>query len=138
MNNKLSFLIIVLLFCILVVPSMAAMNINETATGTTWITWEIEPGQDITDIYVDGYQMCGYETTSPTFDIVGLSSCAEHTVVVFTAFDNGTDTASTLCGNATIITGSPEDISPVFFALGLSVGIILFIGRKRLFGGRKE
>ena len=89
--------LIVLAILILVVPVSATINVTADATGDTWITWSWDEGLDVTAIFVDGYLMCGYESTLPSFDITGLSSCDNHTVLILTEFDNGTDTASTTC-----------------------------------------
>jgi len=121
--------LIVLAIFILAVPVSATINITADATGDTWITWSWDEGLDVTAIFVDGYLMCGYESTLPTFDITGLSSCDNHTVLILTEFDNGTDTASTTCPVVTSQQNSgtirQEGFSGVMWlAFGLVGGII--------------
>ena len=89
--------LILLAILILAVPVSATINVTADATGETWITWSWDEGLNVTAIFVDGYLMCGYESTAPSFDITGLSSCDNHTVLILTEFDNGTDTSATTC-----------------------------------------
>ena len=89
--------LILLAILILAVPVSATINVTADATGDTWITWSWDEGLNVTAIFVDGYLMSGYESTAPSFDITGLSSCDDHIVLILTEFDNGTDTSSTTC-----------------------------------------
>lgn len=99
---KITVNIAILLVIFFLVP-MASATINVTAesVGQTWVTWSWDEGLDVTEIYVDGHKMCGFESTMPTFDMLDLSSCQPHNVSIFTSTDNGTNWVTTLCVSPT-------------------------------------
>ena len=128
--------LVIFLLCIsLILPVTAEINVSADAAGTTWITWEWNAGLNVTDIYVDGYKMCGYETTMPSFDIMGLTPCSFHNTTIFTETDNGTNETYTTCGNATIIIGDiggdAESTGLAFAVLGITIGGVILYKRKR-------
>ena len=102
---------IFLLLCLgLVSPASAVINVTADDVGETWVTWSWDEGINVTDIYVDGHRMCGYESTMPTFDMLDLSSCQFHNVTIFSANDTGMNVTHTLCGAApaTGLTGGEQ------------------------------
>lgn len=124
----------IILILILIIAPATALNVTADAVGETFITWTWDNGLNVTDIFVDGYRMCGYETTMPSFDIMGLSPCEFHNVSIFTETDNGTNETYTSCGNATYLSSideGTESIGIAFGVLGITVGGIILYKRKR-------
>ena len=128
--------LVLLVSCILVitVPTSAIINVTAEDVGTTWITWSWDEGLNVTDIFVDGYKMCGYESTMPSFDMLNQAPCQFHNVSVFTDTDNGTNETYTSCGNDTYIMSIDEGTESTGIAvavLGITIGGIIIYKRKR-------
>ena len=126
MINKVWWILIVIAFAVL--PCSALFNVTPSSIGDTAITWQWDSTNETTDIYVDGYKMCGYETTIPVFDASGLTSCYLHNITVFTATDSGTNLTSTTCLTSFIESGdSGSGGGAAWLAMGLVGGILGFI-----------
>jgi hypothetical protein len=97
MRTTIKWWFVILIFLGLVVPASAVINVTAEAVGTTWVTWRWDEGVNVTDIYVDGHRMCGYESTMPSFDMIDLSSCQFHNVSIFSATDYGSNVTTTRC-----------------------------------------
>lgn len=103
-----------LVFCVvLVAPASAVINVSADAVGETWVTWSWDTGLNVTEIYVDGHKMCGFESTMPMFDMIDLTPCQFHNVSIFTDTDNGTNVTTTRCVSPTGITGGEIEKPPV-------------------------
>jgi len=128
-------LILLVIFLILVAPATAFINVSSWNVGETFITWEWDHGLNVTDIYVDGIKMCGYESTMPSFDIMGLQPCELHNVTIFTDNDTGTNETYTLCGNNTYILSNvdegTESTGIAIGVLGITIGGVILYKRKR-------
>lgn len=92
---------ILLIFVFIIPPAAATINVTAESVGQTWVTWTWDAGLNVTEIYVDGHKMCGFESTMPTFDMLDLRSCHLHNVSIFTDTDNGTNWTTTLCAPPT-------------------------------------
>jgi hypothetical protein len=124
-TNPYLFLIII---AVSIAPCSALFNVTPSTIGDTAITWQWDSTNETTDIYVDGYKMCGYETTIPVFDATGLTSCYLHNITVFTATDNGTNYTSTTCPTtSTIFESGDSGGGAAWLAMGLMGGILGFI-----------
>jgi hypothetical protein len=88
--------LVVLFF--LISPVAAEINVSADNIGTTFVTWSWDSGINITELWIDGYKLCGYDTETPYVDIVDLTSCVNHTIMVNTSTDSGTNTTMTVCG----------------------------------------
>jgi len=128
-------LILLVIFLILVAPATAVINVTAEDVGNTFITWRWDDGLEVSDIYVDGNQMCGYETTLPSFDMLNQLPCTYHNTSIFTLTDNGTNLTMTSC----LIPSSPYSqvydhsevipTSPVIPIIAISI-IALIMYRK--------
>jgi len=100
MNNNYIILTLLLITClVLIVPVSATITVNASDVGLTYIQWTWDPGLNLSDMFIDGNVMCGYETTSNTFTITGLDPCELHTIVVLTDIDTGSNSTYTLCNS---------------------------------------
>jgi hypothetical protein len=103
-NINMKRLFLILLLCIFIIPGVSSASINLTPAhvGVTYIEWIWDNGINVSDIFIDGFQMCGYETTNNTFLLPGLNPDELHTIVVITP-DGGNDSNITYTlGNGTI------------------------------------
>jgi hypothetical protein len=90
------------LMMILFISSVSAtIPISVTDVGCTYIQWNWTPGLDLTNLYIDGNVMCGYETTDPFYLATGLSPGELHNITIYTAGDSGTNLTRTTTENCT-------------------------------------
>ena len=118
---------------VLAVPVSAAITVTPSSVGTNYILWEWTPGTDLTDMFIDGNQMCGYETTNTSFLLPDLNPDELHTITLINGTDTGTNSTRTLAANVTPGSGggSSGDLLAPGVALGTAIGIIIFAGRKK-------
>lgn len=83
---------------------VSALNVTADSIGVDSVRWSWETGQNVTGMYVDGMRMCGYESTDPSVSVMDLTSCAPHTIEIFTdsVMGNGTNSTMTTCGYSTV------------------------------------
>lgn len=98
-TTKIIFLLVSLLVCIS--SSSATLNITMMDRGTNFITWEWTSPSNVSEMYLDGMLMCGYESTDPTVNVVDLLSGSCHNLTIFADIGNNSNTACTLSSNAT-------------------------------------
>jgi hypothetical protein len=103
-------------------PAMAVLQINATNVGTTYIEWTWSTGIELSDMYIDGNVMCGYETTNNTYLLTGLKSNELHSITILNATDSGSNTTRTLSGNTT--GGGGEGDGSGDMSVGVAVGIV--------------
>jgi hypothetical protein len=111
-----------------------AFNVTADSVGTTWIRWTWGPGYNISGMWVDGYSVCGYDTLATYVDIVDLTSCVNHTIMVnTTTSDSATNTTMTTCGTSDsgikVVEDVPLPTEIIICSLCLSF-IILGVRRK--------
>jgi hypothetical protein len=112
----------------------AGFNVTADSVGTTWIRWTWGPGYNISGMWVDGYSVCGYDTLLGYVDIVDLTSCVYHTIMVnTTTSDSATNTTMTTCGTSDsgikVVEDVPLPTEIIICSLCLSF-IILGVRRK--------
>ena len=104
MNKLLLLCIIVVLFSF-IQPVSAVINVNATSVGTTYIEWTWDNGLNLTDIFIDGSVICGYETTNSSIIYSDLNPNELHSITVYTSTDAGSNSTFTLfdanCTNTT-------------------------------------
>jgi hypothetical protein len=93
-------LVIISLF-FLCISVHAAIPVAVTETGCTYIQWNWTPGLTLTDMFLDGNVLCGYETTDSGFLATGLSSGELHNLTIITAGNSGTNITRTTTENCT-------------------------------------
>ncbi len=87
---------ILLLVCAMLIPVVSAeIPITVTDVGCTYIQWNWTPGVELTDMYIDGQLMCGYETTDPGFLLTDLHVAETHTIQILGGGDAGANTTQT-------------------------------------------
>jgi hypothetical protein len=130
------------LLCLFIIGTASAtITVNAIDVGTNFILWNWTPGLDLTDMYIDGSVMCGYETTDNLYLLTGLKANELHNITVYTAGDSGTNTTRTLnqtinisgAGDSEDIIGAEVPASPLtVVAAVLVAGIIIAIRREHL------
>lgn len=128
------FLLAIVLFA-LVVPVGADLTIVPTDKGTTYITWEWDNPSNISEMYIDGNIICGYETTFPSVTAVGFRFGSCHNISLFSDVGNGTNISCTNWGNVSkgggTTVGNTDFVSQdsVLYALvGGALGAIVILG----------
>jgi|WetSurMetagenome_2_1015567.scaffolds.fasta_scaffold561924_1 hypothetical protein len=117
----------------------AVIDITATSVGTTYIVWTWTPGLDLTNMFIDGTEMCGYETTDNTYELSDLNPSEPHTLTIRTDSDSGTITTTTKSASGTeggkmftsengVIAETP--IPWYIPAISISV-VILAVGKRR-------
>jgi hypothetical protein len=124
MIKKLLTIIILLALCS---PVCAAINITPVSVGSSYIVWQWDSGYDLSDMYIDGNLMCGYETTDNTYAITGLKPSEIHTIKLFYGGDNETNSTYTIGGNQTTPTYTNSDESTLFIILSFLGGALVLI-----------
>jgi len=127
---------IIIIFCILCITPVIALNITPTRTGTTYITWDWDNGTNVSALYVDGHLMCGYESTLPSINVLGLAPGTCHNLSVFVDLpDNGENISCTAFGNISAGTGttSGNDLlstnNIIYGLLGALAGGAVLLGK---------
>jgi hypothetical protein len=117
-------LIPLLALCALVVllinPVSAQINITPVDIGTTYISWTWNNDLNLTDMYIDGNLMCGYETTAFNYTLSNLNPLEMHTLELFDANTSGTNTTWTLPDTS----GAGADDGSTGVVMGVLGGII--------------
>jgi hypothetical protein len=125
--------IVLLSLFFLIIPVSAEINVTADSIGTTYVTWSWGTGLNITGLWVDGNKLCGYDTETPYVDIVDLTSCVNHTIMINTSTDSGTNTTMTVCGfsdsGIKVVEEVPLPIEIIICSLCLSF-IILGVRKK--------
>jgi hypothetical protein len=93
MKSKLFLLTIALI--LLVSAASATINITVASTGSTFIQWDWNTGLTMTNVTIDGYNVCNFDQHGHTFILSGLNPNETHSIAVYTATDSGTNTAMT-------------------------------------------
>jgi hypothetical protein len=89
-------LIFGLIALLLLIPAASAtINITVASTGSTFIQWDWNTGLTMTNVTVDGYNVCNFDQHGHTFILSGLNPNETHSISVYTATDFGTNTAMT-------------------------------------------
>ncbi len=121
MKHTLLLLAVLLLLLIPAIPSaeipVTAANITGTSIKWTWTT-----GYDLTHIYIDGIEVCGYETTSSFYIQSGLGGNTLHTINITDGTDYGNASATTL--NVTAAGGGGFTDTSMMLIYGIIGGII--------------
>jgi hypothetical protein len=131
-TTKIIFLLLSILFCIS--SASATLNITMLDRGTNFITWEWTSPSDVSEMYIDGQLMCGYESTDPTISIVDLLSNSCHNLTLFTDIGNNSNVACTMSSNAT--RGGGETVGNVgmnndaimYGLVGAACGAVVLMG----------
>ena len=125
-HSKTLLVAIVVTTLIFAVPVHGEIPVNATDVGYTYILWNWTTAEETVDIFIDGDQMCGYETTEKWYLLTGLNQGEMHTIRVVTASDSGTNTTWTNLyvsnGSASASSPQPEDALP---ALPMVIGGIV-------------
>jgi hypothetical protein len=133
---------VILLFCILFfAPQVTALNVTSSGAGTTFIIWDWDAGTNTTAIYLDGNLICGYESTIPSINVIGMTpgSCHNISVTIETPVETAENVSCTnylaasggggqSSGNA----GTGMDIGTnaiIFGLIGALVGGVVVIGK---------
>jgi len=95
------FIFFLLSLLILICPVSATISVNATNIGSTYIEWTWTNGLNLTDMFIDGNVMCGYETTNSSIIISDLNPSELHSITIVTTTDYGNNSAYTLAGNCT-------------------------------------
>jgi hypothetical protein len=121
-----------LLLLLLVAPVSAVINVTPASVGSSYIVWEWNTGLDLSDMYVDGNLMCGYETTDNNYAITGLNPNEQHNITVYTLTDTGGNITYTLNGTSGGTGGGGDNgmLAPGI-VLGTAIGVIIFAGRNK-------
>ena len=127
--KSINIILILVAMAILIPQSSAVINVTYANVGTTYINWSWNAGLNVTDIFLDGVQQCGYETTNSSIIQTGLDPNSLHTIVVVTSIDIGSNSTTTL----------PEDELPldsdhsgiVFGLIGGLIGSVLIYNKTR-------
>jgi hypothetical protein len=135
MKTTTKFLQVVFLLTILV-SHVAALNVTLVDRGTSFITWDWDNPSNVTDMYLDGALMCGYESTVPSISIVDLRSGSCHNLTLITDVGNGSDTSCALWGNSTRgggetqgnVGGAMSNDSVMYGLIGGAVGAVVIMG----------
>jgi hypothetical protein len=100
-----------IILILLVIPVSASFNVTASVIGTTSIRWMWGPGYNISGMWVDNYSVCGYDTLASYVDIVDMTSCVYHTIMVnTTTSDSATNTTMTTCGESGTSTKVVEEV----------------------------
>lgn len=103
--NKILLIFITILLLSFIPPASAVINVNATSVGTTYIEWSWDNGLNLTDIFIDGSVICGYETTNSSIIYTDLNPNELHSITVYTSTDAGSNSTFTLtdfnCTNTT-------------------------------------
>jgi hypothetical protein len=95
-NRMKQLLILLLVFAMLAIPAASAtIDVNPVNIGSTNIKWSWDAAAGVTNISVDGYQVCYFDSNSHMFILSGLNPNETHTINVYSATDNGTNTTTT-------------------------------------------
>ena len=120
--------LLLLISCLILIhPVSAEYNISAFMIGDTYIAWQWDTGLDITDLYINGQKMCGYESTQPMINVMGMTPCTEYNITIVYNGTSGTDISTTTCGggNGTVVYGSSDgDGGAIGAGLGVVGGII--------------
>lgn len=136
MKTTINFLIVVAIVCILTTP-VTALTIDVSDKGTNFITWFWDNPSNISEMYLDGHLMCGYETTDPSLNVVDLRAGSCHNLTLFTNVGNGTNITCALWGNTSRggggesygNTGATMNNDAIMFGLvGACVGGVVLMG----------
>ena len=113
----------------------ATIAITPAEVGSTYIKWQWAGGLTLTEMYLDGNVMCGYDTEAPNITFTDLNPGELHTLQLLTAGDSGTNStytnSSTNCsapaGNATGGFSSAAQDDSLFWTFAF-VGMCSLIG----------
>jgi hypothetical protein len=133
--HKILFLLLAFTVCIL--PASAEINVTMTNHGTSFIEWGWDSWVDAQDIFIDGYKVCGYESTIPDLTVTDVHSGSCHNITVFDVggIENGTNVACAMSSNASrggsVTTGNSDMMSTsniMFGLIGGLVGAVILLG----------
>jgi hypothetical protein len=119
---------------LLVSITSATYNVTPMTTGDTSITWVWDSGLDLEAMYLNGQLLCGYETTQPFVNIIGLQTCTNYNLTIVYNGTSGTDISSTTCGGGNVTGGSSyggggEAVGAVTGLVGGLIGALLIVRR---------
>lgn len=81
------------------VSHVVAFNVTPSAKGTSWITWDWDNPSNVTEMRMDGFLMCGYETTLPSVNVIGMNQNSCHNLSIIADVGSGWNISCTLIGN---------------------------------------
>jgi len=130
-------IILSLIWTLLVGHVTADLNVTPSKIGTTFITWDWDDGSNVSEIRVDGLLMCGYETTLPSINVLGMTPNTCHNISVASDFGNGTNESCTLYeasrgGGGGTSTGNDSMLSTtniIYGLLGALVAGVIVVGK---------
>ena len=82
MRTTIKTIIILSLLWAIVVGHVAAFNVTPSGAGTTWITWDWDNPSNVTEMRIDGALLCGYESTLPSVNVIGMRSNTCHNLSI--------------------------------------------------------
>lgn len=90
------FLLLILMGMIFGSIAAAAIPVTVDSKGTTFIQWSWTTGDPLTNISIDGYEVCSFDHNAANFILSGLNPNETHSIAVYTASDSGSNTTTTL------------------------------------------
>lgn len=128
----------ILLMALLIGAVSATIPVTVSEVGCTYIQWNWTPGITLTDMFLDGNVLCGYETTDPGFLATGLSSGELHNLTIITAGDQGTNLTYTTTVNCTAPGGGGKaylveqtPLNPSITLMAVGSVMLLYMTRRR-------
>ena len=91
--KSLAFLLLVIL---VISPCSATIPITASPISQTAITWTWGSGLTLNGVFVDGVNISNYNPAASQFTLSNLKPNETHTILITTASDSGTDSATTL------------------------------------------
>jgi hypothetical protein len=116
----------------------ADLTITPTDKTTNSITWGWDSPSNVSEMYIDGHLMCGYESTEPSVNVIDLRSGSCHNLTLFSDIGNGTNVTCALWGNVSLGGGgesygnaggaSMNNDAIMYGLVGACVGAVVLMG----------
>lgn len=127
---------IIFLLVVFLVGTTSALTINVSDKGTSFITWDWDNPSNLSEMYIDGALMCGYESTTPSINILDIRAGSCHNITLFSDVGNGTNVTCALWGNTSRgggesygNTGATMNNDAIMFGLvGAACGGVVLMG----------
>jgi hypothetical protein len=136
MRTTIKIIVVLSLVWVLLVGHVFAFNVTPSGAGTTWITWDWDNPSNVTEMRIDGALLCGYESTLPSVNVIGMRSNSCHNLSIISNVGSGWNISCTLVGNASrgggggVTTGNDllNTSNILYGMIGALVGGVVLLG----------
>ena len=113
---KYIFILLMLVMCI--IPVSAAIPMNVTSVGDSYITWEWISTDTLTNMSIDGYTIKYFDQSANTFTLSDLKPMESHTIRIYTASDSGFNKTNTTSTTSSVENAFSEISRWLLFLIG--------------------